>query len=122
MNRNCGCELCNSNRSTLGPTGENAHVEGHLTIAKGLKRYFTGNPCKHGHISERFLSGGECIECAVIYKDRPTSRAREGLRSRNYIYKHSTPKWADKKLMAEFHLERIWRNNIAKQAGWKMVI
>ena len=32
--------------------------------AKGLKRYFTGNPCKNGHISERMVSHCGCIECA----------------------------------------------------------
>lgn len=32
--------------------------------AKGLKRYFTGEPCaKRGHISERFTSNGGCIMC-----------------------------------------------------------
>lgn len=29
---------------------------------KGLKRYFTGKPCKHGHVSERHVSG-ICIVC-----------------------------------------------------------
>lgn len=28
-------------------------------------RYFTGKPCKHGHVCERFASGG-CVECAAI--------------------------------------------------------
>lgn len=32
--------------------------------AKGLKRYFTGKPCKRGHMSERFVSHCGCIECA----------------------------------------------------------
>lgn len=30
---------------------------------KGLKRYFTGKPCKHGHICERYVNRGACIEC-----------------------------------------------------------
>jgi 5-methylcytosine-specific restriction endonuclease McrA len=29
----------------------------------GLKHYFTGIPCKHGHVSKRFLSNGQCVEC-----------------------------------------------------------
>ena len=45
MSRNCGCELCASNRSTLGPTGENAHVEGFLTIAKGFASHAEGMGC-----------------------------------------------------------------------------
>ena len=28
----------------------------------GLKKYFTGKPCKNGHLSERYI-GGVCISC-----------------------------------------------------------
>lgn len=31
--------------------------------ARGLKRYFTGTVCKYGHISERHVGKGQCIEC-----------------------------------------------------------
>lgn len=30
---------------------------------RGLKRYFTGKPCKHGHVSERDVSDRSCVEC-----------------------------------------------------------
>lgn len=29
----------------------------------GLSTYFTGKPCKQGHINLRFSSGGQCVEC-----------------------------------------------------------
>ena len=32
-------------------------------IANGLKRYFTGKPCKHGHVAERLSHNGSCLEC-----------------------------------------------------------
>ena len=32
--------------------------------AKGLDRYFTGKPCIHGHVAERYVNGGDCVECA----------------------------------------------------------
>lgn len=32
-------------------------------IAKRLKTYFTGKPCKHGHIAKRFTLSGTCYEC-----------------------------------------------------------
>jgi hypothetical protein len=32
--------------------------------ALGLTRYFTGKPCKHGHIEERTISTRTCRECA----------------------------------------------------------
>lgn len=31
--------------------------------AAGLPRYFTGKPCKRGHISERRTTGGNCLTC-----------------------------------------------------------
>jgi 5-methylcytosine-specific restriction endonuclease McrA len=36
--------------------------------AVGAKRYFTGTPCKHGHIGERLVSCKLCIPCSVIRK------------------------------------------------------
>lgn len=30
---------------------------------KGLKRYFTGEPCKRGHMVERVVSNGRCAKC-----------------------------------------------------------
>ena len=30
---------------------------------KGLKRYFTGEPCIRNHISERGVAGKNCLEC-----------------------------------------------------------
>jgi len=31
--------------------------------AQGLKRYFTGKPCKLGHVAERLVSGTHCVDC-----------------------------------------------------------
>jgi hypothetical protein len=33
--------------------------------AAGLKRYFTGEPCKRGHAAERRVSTAECIACSI---------------------------------------------------------
>ncbi|MBC5790661.1 hypothetical protein [Providencia sp. JUb39] len=32
---------------------------------KGLSRFYTGKPCVHGHVAERFVSNGVCVECAA---------------------------------------------------------
>ena len=32
----------------------------------GLRRYFTGEPCRHGHLSERYVACGRCVECDRI--------------------------------------------------------
>ena len=31
--------------------------------AQGLKRYYTGKPCKHGHMDERYVSAHACVTC-----------------------------------------------------------
>lgn len=36
----------------------------------GMKRYFTGKPCKHGHISERNIKSSACSACQnEIFKE-----------------------------------------------------
>lgn len=34
--------------------------------AAGLKKYFTGVPCKHGHVAERWVSKRTCVKCTRI--------------------------------------------------------
>lgn len=36
-------------------------------IERGLSRYFTGKPCKHGHVSERNVASRMCCECRDEY-------------------------------------------------------
>lgn len=31
----------------------------------GRKRYFTGKPCKYGHVAQRFVTTGGCTECNI---------------------------------------------------------
>jgi hypothetical protein len=37
--------------------------------AKGLKQYFTGKPCPHGHVAERYTSSSGCITCCATHRD-----------------------------------------------------
>jgi hypothetical protein len=39
-------------------------------IARGLKRYCTGKPCKRGHFCERTLAAGHCVECERLRINR----------------------------------------------------
>jgi hypothetical protein len=32
-------------------------------LARGLTRYFTGKPCKYGHIAERFVRCRQIVTC-----------------------------------------------------------
>lgn len=50
--------------------------------AKGLKRYFTGRPCKNGHVAERLVSNGVCLDCQLETNQR--GRARDPDRFASY--------------------------------------
>jgi hypothetical protein len=42
--------------------------------AAGEPQYFTGKPCKHGHISNRCTSSGSCMVCARITRKKTMSK------------------------------------------------
>jgi len=42
---------------------------------QGLKHYFTGKPCKHGHIAKRVTAGG-CVECMAVNQRAHEERRR----------------------------------------------
>jgi len=50
----------------------NELIEGYVSrqeaIAKGLKFYFTGKPCKRGHVAERHTNNYICIRCEKVYR------------------------------------------------------
>lgn len=33
----------------------------------GLRLYFTGKPCKHGHVCDRYVGGKWCVECRRLW-------------------------------------------------------
>lgn len=63
-------------------------------LGQGLKKFYTGEKCSHGHVSERYISGG-CVECA-----RSTAKAR----------REENP---------AFHLKRVreWKRKNAEKAS-----
>jgi hypothetical protein len=52
--------------------------------ALGLVRFFTGEPCKHGHVSERRVTSGECIKCnlAAASKHKKSPKWEKSYHSR----------------------------------------
>jgi hypothetical protein len=54
--------------------------------ALGLKHFFTGEPCWRGHIAERSVRSGRCLECSRARTARWAAanpeRVREKRRSR----------------------------------------
>lgn len=61
--------------------------------SQGKFHYFTGKPCKHGHISPRMTQTCVCIECLKYEKERKHNyylRNREAIlkKNREYQKKH----------------------------------
>lgn len=52
-----------SKRSVLDLIQSNLPTSRSEAIDKKSTRYFTGEPCKHGHVSDRVTSTGGCCEC-----------------------------------------------------------
>ncbi len=46
---------------------------------RGLKRYFTGNACPHGHVSERLVANRKCHKCGLEATRRWAIASREHL-------------------------------------------
>lgn len=60
-----------------------------LAKDKNLKRYFTGIPCKHGHIAERLTSNRCCLECQKIaekkYLKTEKGKEKKRLKQQRYV-------------------------------------
>lgn len=67
-------------------------------IALGLKRYFTGKPCKRGHVTERMVSSRGCADC--IKERSPDAKRRyyasdpEKMRERSREWRAAHPERA----------------------------
>jgi len=59
-------------------------------IAKGLKRYFTGKPCKRGHVSERSVKSS-CLVCSkiLVKKYQQSDQGKDNLKKAQTKYLQS---------------------------------
>jgi hypothetical protein len=63
-------------------------------IQRGLKRYFTGKPCKHGHIAERLLTR-TCVECGRGVTRRWQAANPDQCRKQGHKWRGENPdRWA----------------------------
>lgn len=89
--------------------GQKAHNSGFRNMAKlsGKIKYFTGNPCKFGHIAYRSVSNGVCIECAKIKASK---------------YRNQLTDDAKLKILAEGRIRsNIWRKNNPNHENTKII-
>lgn len=76
-------------------------------LSAGVSHYFTGRPCKQGHIRKRQATDGSCVECTRLRAARRYARAPEA-------YAEASRKWRLKNpAYVERNRERICANGEA---------
>src|SRR5215471_1351729 len=55
-------------------------------LSKGEKFFFTGKPCKRGHVAARQVQNYECVECKAINSKDWHEKHREHDRARHKAY------------------------------------
>lgn len=70
--------------------------------ARGLKRYFTGVPCKHGHVCERYTKRSLCVDCCA------DKRARWGMEHPDRV-KAGFSKWYTENREKSIAAATAWR-------------
>jgi len=94
-------------------------------LAQGSKHYFTGVPCKRGHIRERFSVNGNCLTCRNenqkayyrtpkgqeiqknlerLWRKTPNGKAwrKRSAFLRKRRYRVATPRWCDLRVLGQF--------------------
>lgn len=78
----------------------------------GKRTYFTGRPCKRGHISENITVSGHCVTCfELYYKDNRCDFVARAKLRKKYI-SDACPDWADKNSIALKYKERDMMSQI----------
>jgi hypothetical protein len=96
--------------------------------ALGLKFYFTGTPCKNGHVAPRYASTRQCSECIKQHSKKWDSENRSRRRKlKKAAYKANIEhyrKWKNNNYQKNKEKERkraidYYRNNIEKVMAYR---
>lgn len=68
-------------------------------------RYFTGRPCRRGHVSERYASNATCVECA---KETMAKWRKNNKESYNEYHLDYGPQWRKRKALEQ--ATPVWAN------------
>jgi len=78
----------------------------------GYKRFYNGNPCKHGHVAERLANNGRCIVChnEANWQDKQNNPERErAYRERNREkLARQAQQWAERNREKSNQIKKNW--------------
>lgn len=99
---------------------------------RGLKHYFSGRPCVHGHVSYRATVNGTCLRCTTLKSIEWQKRNRDKVRASQKRHKDKDPEeyrrkgreWFEKSKPEQLRRIAAWtEKNIvsvrATKAAWK---
>lgn len=80
--------------------------------------YFTGRPCKNGHISPRYLKSRACVECRKIYrkndfiknKEKQSNQAKNWRKNNKEKNWEIIKKWRKQNPEKSSDINKRWRN------------
>ena len=78
---------------------------------QGYTQYFTGKPCKNGHVSHRYTASGQCAKCAC---EKAATLWKAGVRQRPEVREKANKNWNDSE-KAKIAKQR-WREKDPKRA------
>jgi hypothetical protein len=83
-------------------------------IANGEKHYFTGKPCKHGHVAPRHVLQNRCVTCKAVHSEtvvkqwHDTNKAKVLTTKKQYKVRHRDKYLEQKKDFYEKNKD-VWR-------------
>ena len=88
--------------------------------ARGLKFYFTGEPCKHGHVAERNVDRRECTECRQPTGGSYYERNKERVLARGTAYRaaHREERKAKYRALHPKKPKQTKEESLAKARAW----
>lgn len=76
---------------------------------KNLKYYFTGRPCKNGHVSKRRTANGTCCECETVHANTQKRRHPE-----RYQYNEKHKEYQKQR----YHTDEQFRQKSLDKSKW----
>lgn len=96
-----------------------------------LTRYFTGKPCKYGHVAERTVSNGACTKCSAPRREKWKAANADNIAAAKAAWASAnkdkvrlkSAKWRNKNVELRAAKQREYRKNnlekeTARQARW----
>ncbi|WP_164848433.1 hypothetical protein [Sinorhizobium meliloti] len=101
------------------PANDNLPRSRKDAIAVGVTRYFTGKPCKHGHVAARAVSNSGCVVCSLNHKAKWLSENPEKMQECRESWAAANPE-RDKEVKRSYASKFYWENHdLALERGRK---